>query len=82
MVILLNGVLNTFLFTVMWRRNRPLRRRQRKQATATTWATLCELAARILFYVPFRRQEGIFHGLCYTGREVLSGTRNISMGPP
>ena len=28
------------------------------------------------------RQDSIYHGLCYTSRGALAGTRNSSMGPP
>ena len=28
------------------------------------------------------RQDNTYHGLCYTSRGALAGTRNSSMGPP
>ena len=31
---------------------------------------------------PFHKQDSTYHGLCYTSRGKLSGTRNSSMGPP
>ena len=31
---------------------------------------------------PPHRQDSIYHGLCYTSRGALAGTRNSSMGPP
>ena len=40
------------------------------------------LAARFLLYAPSHRQDNTYHGLCYTSRGELDGTRNISMGPP
>ena len=40
------------------------------------------LAARVLLYAPFHRQDNTYHGLCYTSRGALAGTRNSSMGPP
>ena len=40
------------------------------------------LAARDLLYAPSHRQDNTNHGLCYTSRGVLAGTRNSSMGPP
>ena len=40
------------------------------------------LTARILLYAPSHRQDNTYHGLCYTSRGALSGTRNSSMGPP
>ena len=39
------------------------------------------LTARVLLYAPSHRQDDTYHGLCYTSRGVLVGTRNSSMGP-
>ena len=36
-------------------------------------------AARVLLYAPSHRQDSTFHGLCYTSRGALAGTRNSSM---
>ena len=38
------------------------------------------LTARVL--TPSHRQDNTYHGLCYTSRGALAGTRNSSMGPP
>ena len=40
------------------------------------------LTARVLLYAPSHRQDSTYHGLCYTSRGSLTGTRNSSMGPP
>ena len=40
------------------------------------------LAARVLLYASSHRQDNTYHGLCYTSRGALAGTRNSSMGPP
>ena len=40
------------------------------------------LTARVLLYAPSHRQDSTYHGLCYTSRGTLVGTRNSSMGPP
>ena len=40
------------------------------------------LTARVLLYAPSHRQDNIYHGLCYTSRGALAGTRNSSMCPP
>ena len=40
------------------------------------------LTARVLLYAPSHRQDSTYHGLCYTIRGALAGTRNSSMGPP
>ena len=40
------------------------------------------LTARVLLYAPSHRQDSTYHGLCYTSRGALAGTRNSSMGLP
>ena len=40
------------------------------------------LAARDLLYAPSHRHDNTYHGLYYTSRGALAGTRNSSMGPP
>ena len=35
------------------------------------------LAARVLLYAPSHRQDSIYHGLCYTSRGALAGSRNM-----
>ena len=40
------------------------------------------LTARVILYAPSHRQDNTYHGLCYTSRGALAGTRNTSMGPP
>ena len=40
------------------------------------------LIARVLLYAPSHRQGNTYHGLCYTSRGSMAGTRNSSMGPP
>ena len=40
------------------------------------------LTARVLLYSPSHRQDSTYHGLCYTSRGALAGTRNSSMGSP
>ena len=39
------------------------------------------LTARVILYAPSHRQDNTYHGLCYTSRGALAGTRNSSMGP-
>ena len=39
------------------------------------------LTARVLLYAPSHRQDNTYHGLCYTSRGALAGTRISSMGP-
>ena len=40
------------------------------------------LTARVILYAPSHRQDNTYHGLCYTSRGALAGTRNSSIGPP
>ena len=40
------------------------------------------LTASVLLYAPSHRQDSTYHGLCYTSRGALAGTRNSSIGPP
>ena len=40
------------------------------------------LTARVLLYASSHRQDSTYHGLCYTSRGALAGTRNSSMGSP
>ena len=40
------------------------------------------LTARVLLYAPSHRQDSTYHGLCYTSRGALAGTRNSLMGTP
>ena len=35
------------------------------------------LTARVLLYAPSHRQDNTYHGLCYTSRGALGGTRNM-----
>ena len=37
------------------------------------------LAARVLLYASSHRQDNTYHGLCYTSRGALAGTRNSTM---
>ena len=40
------------------------------------------LTARVLLYAPSHRQDSTYHGLCYTSRGSLAGTRNSSVCSP
>ena len=39
------------------------------------------LTARVLLYAPSHRQDNTYHGLCYTSRGALAGTRHAPEGP-
>ena len=40
------------------------------------------LAASVILYAPSHGLDSTYHGLCYTSRWAMYGTRNSSMGPP
>ena len=40
------------------------------------------LAESVFLYAPSHRQDITYHGLCYTIRGALAGTKYSSMGPP
>ena len=54
----------------------------RKQTRCRHIGYSFRLAARVILYAPSHRQGSTYHGLCYTSRGALAGTRNSSMGPP
>ena len=47
-----------------------------KPAAATKWATLSDIAARVLLYASSHRQANTYHGLCYNSRGAL-GERHL-----
>ena len=66
-----------------WKKNHKL-----TQTEARAWEeTRCRhigysfrSAARVVLYASSHRQNNTYHGLCYTSRGALAGTRNSSMG--
>ena len=54
----------------------------RKETRCHHMVTCYWLTARVLLYAPSHRQDNTYHGLCYTSRGALAGTRNSSVGPP
>ena len=43
---------------------------------------LFPIKRRDILYAPSHRQDSTYHGLCYTSRGALAGTRNSSNVPP
>ena len=79
--VLFNDSLNTF--TVIWRQTwlrTILIVREETRCRHIGYSFL--LAARVLLYAPSHRHDSTYHGLCYTSRGALAGTRNSSIGPP
>ena len=54
----------------------------RKETRCRNTGYSYRLTARVLLYAPSHRQDNTYHGLCYTSRGALAGTRNSSMCPP
>ena len=83
--VLFNDTLNTFYLRLYGIRHMVKDHsdllRERKPAAAT-WVYSFRLAARVLLYASSHRQDNTYHGLCYTSRGALAGTRNSPMGPP
>ena len=43
---------------------------------------LFPISSKVFLYAPSHRQDNTYHGLCYTSRGALAGTRNSWMGQP
>ena len=54
----------------------------RKETRCRHIGYIFRLAVRVLLYAPSQGQDSTYHGLCYTSRGALAGTRNSLMGPP
>ena len=76
----INDALNTFM--AIWRRAYSKWSFRLREETIL-WAILSwAIAARDLWYALSHRQDNTYHGLCYTSRGALAGTRSSSTGPP
>ena len=42
---------------------------------------LVPINSKVILYAPSHFQDNTYHGLCYTSRAALAGTRNSLMGP-
>ena len=54
----------------------------RKETRCRHIAYSYRLTARVVLYAPSHRHDNTYHGLCYTSRGALAGTRNSSIGSP
>ena len=82
--VLFNDALNTFYSRLyvasdIWLRTILI---MRKETCCRHIGYSNRLTARVLLYVPSHRQDNTYHGLCYTSRGALAGTRNSSIGSP
>ena len=80
--VLFNDALNTFYLRLYGVRHMVKDHSDRKKETCCRHMGYSfRLAARVLWYASSHRQDNTYHGLCYTSRGALAGTRNSSMGP-
>ena len=70
------------LFTVIWRQTYGYILIVRKETRCRHIGYSLLLTARVRLYAPSHRQDSTYHGLCYTSRGALAGTRNSSMVSP
>ena len=56
--------------------------REREETLCYHMVYSFRLAARVLLYASSHRLDNTYHGICYTRRGAMAGTRNSSMGPP
>ena len=77
--VLFNDALNTFYLRLYGVRTILI---VRKETRCRHIGYSYRLTARVLLYAPSHRQDSTYHGVCYTSRGALAGTRNSSMGPP
>ena len=78
--VLFNDALNTFYLRLYGVRHMVKDHSDTREETHICYSF--RLAARVLLYASSQRQDNTYHGLCYTSRGALAGTRNSSMGPP
>ena len=78
--VLFNDALNTFYLRlygvrhILWLRTILI---VRKETRCRHIGYSYRLAARVLLYAPSHRQDNTYHGLSYTSRGALAGTRTV-----
>ena len=80
--VLFNDALNTFYLRLYGVKHMVKDHSDREETRCRHMGYSFRLTARDLLYAPSHRQDSTYHGLCYTSRGALAGTRNSSMGPP
>ena len=80
--VLFNDTLNTFYSWLYGVRHMAKNHSVREGTCCRHIGYSFRLAARVLLYASSHRQDTTYHGLCYTSRGALAGTRNSPMGPP
>ena len=66
-----------YMVSDIWLRTIPI---ARKETRCRHIGYSFRLTARYLLYAPSHRHDSTYHGLCYTSRGALAGTRNSSVG--
>ena len=75
--ILFNDTLNTFYLRLYGVGHMVKENSDRREETCCRHMGYSfRLTARVLLYAPSRRQDSTYHGLCYTSRGALAGTKN------
>ena len=80
--VLFNNALNTFYLRLFGVRHMVKNHSGREETRCCHIGYSFRLAARVLLHASSHRQDNTYHGLCYTSRGALAGTRNGPMGPP
>ena len=79
--VLFNDALNTFYLRVYGVRNMVKDNSDNERGNPLPpHRLLFRVTARVLLYAPSHKQDCTYHGLCYTSRGALAGTKNSSMG--
>ena len=81
--VLFNDALNTFLFTVIWRRTYMVKDHSdsERENPLPPHGLLFPISSKGSF-ICTTTENRTYHGICYTSRGTLAGTRNSSMCPP
>ena len=81
--VLFNDALNTFYIRLYGIGDmvKDHSEREKEETRCPHMGYYFRLTARVLLYALSHRQDSTYHGLCYTSRGALAGTRNSSMGP-
>ena len=79
--VLFNDALNTFYLRLYGVRHMVKNHSYRERGNPLPpHGLLFKLAAKVLLYASSHRQDNTYHGLCYTSRGILAGTRYTPMG--
>ena len=81
--ILFNDALNTFYLLLYGVRHMVKNHSDRERGNPLLPHRLFStISSTVFLYASSHRQANTYHGLCYTSRGAMAGTRNSPMGPP